>query len=428
MIPSNALAKLDVVVIGSGMVGIATALELQTRGKTVAVVDPGDPLGRASYGNSGVISRAIFLPMSGPEVWRNLPSYALNRSNGLHLRYRDINEIAPWGVDFLKFCTMSSLRAGVKALDSLLVQAKSVHLELAQELGTLSWLRDTGWLRVYKDQSSVGAIERDCGFFREYGVPHEVLNQAQIQDLEPQLKQNFEHAIFLTDATVLPQPGRLVERAREAFIERGGHVLQGSATQLYQESDNVVVVVNNNKQIARQAVVAAGVRSRTLARQLGYRVPMIAGRGYHVHFPLVGGDSFKRSITNVSGGYGIGPEPGGVRLVTGIELGNPDGVPNYQQITRVINDFSALMNLSKVPEQVMPAAGNVWLGSRPMTSDGLPVLGQAPKHNRIFFAFGHSHIGLATGPITGKLIAQLASGESPSVSLSPFGIQRFRGN
>jgi D-amino-acid dehydrogenase len=126
-----------------------------------------------------------------------------------------------------------------------------------------------------------------------------------------------------------------------------------------------------------------------------------------------------RPVFDVAGGYVMSPMQGTIRVLSGVELGRPDDPPNHAQIDAVVADARQSLPLDPSP------AHKVWMGSRPSTPDGLPVIGAAPRHPRVFLAFGHGHIGFANGPVTGLAVAQLITGEAPAFPLAPFSPARF---
>jgi|GEM_PF-6603080 len=216
-----------------------------------------------------------------------------------------------------------------------------------------------------------------------------------------------------------------------------GAGMVGAATAFeLQKRGKTVIVIDPNNAWGRASYGNSGSLPalsccRCPARRFGaiwQPTPLIAPMDYVsvIRMPPAGEVPFQRSITNVSMGYGFGPEPGGARLVTGIELCQPEAAPNYLQIRRAVADFKQVMGKQADSFQLMENERQVWHGARPMTSDGLPVMGRAPQHHRIFFAFGHSHLGLASGPITGELIAQQINQEPTAISLAPFSIGRFQ--
>jgi len=256
--------SVDVAVIGAGMVGAATAFELQKRGKTVIVIDPNNAWGRASYGNSGVITRSILLPMSSPAVWSHLAAYAFNRTNGLRIRYQDATALMPWAVRFLRVANQGAFTAAVSDLDSLLSLAPAKHIELAKALDTSSWLRHTGWIRAHLHQKTLPAVQAESALFEQYGIAHELLKQSDINALEPSLQNHFAHGIYFPDAMVLPKPGRLVERVIDCIKQRGAHLVEGKADWIRQCSDGVEIGVQQETIRANTAVISAGVAKAKL--------------------------------------------------------------------------------------------------------------------------------------------------------------------
>ncbi len=170
-------------------------------------------------------------------------------------------------------------------------------------------------------------------------------------------------------------------------------------------------------------MIAAGVASGALTEKLGYRFAVAAERGYHRHYKLHP-DSPPLSCPVLDTGAAsiIAPMgPDRVRVLSGVELNARHAPPNHAQIEAASREASETLRLGG------PIDNEPWLGSRPATPDGMPVIGLAPQHKGLIFAFGHGHIGLSTGPITGEIVADLATGRSPAVPIAPFAPQRLLG-
>lgn len=412
----------DTVVIGGGIVGISTALELQNRGHQVTVIDPCQPLRRASYGNAGVISPGSILPMAGPGLWRALPRYLSNRDPALRIRWRNLWALSTWGVQFMGAANAAARQRTVDSLNPLVALAASHHQKLASDLETSDWLQARGWLRLYRAPSSVGVTQAECQLLDQYGIETHRLNAAQISDLEPALKRRFDHGVFLPQALSIENPGRLVERAWTIFHKRGGHSLEATATVIEPRHNSVEVVTARGSVHAKHVVLSAGAWSRSLAHKLGYRVPLIGERGYHIHCLAANGAHLNRPINDVNGGYVVAPAGDQVRILTGVELALPDQAPRYDQMQDILRDAASTLPL---PHAVLDTA-STWMGSRPSTPDGLPVLGRARFHDRVVFAFGHGHIGFSTGPVTGRLIADVITNQPLPIALAAFDAMRFQ--
>jgi D-amino-acid dehydrogenase len=409
----------DVVIIGGGIVGLSSALELQERGKSVVIVDPDDARGRASFGNAGVLSRGSIFPVAGPGVLGKLPRYALGRDIAVRVRLAAFPEFAGWLPGFLRSANEAAWRRAAAALNPLVAAGYDRHIALAERVGARAMIKRNGYMRLYRhaDGIAASALERDV--LSQHGVRVEHLDENAIYDLEPHLARRFKSGLLFADTGSVESPGDLVEAYRTAFAARGGVVVKGHAEELAEGADTVTVRTGADSVTAAIAVLAAGAWSARFARKLGYRIPLAAERGYHLHLRPRGNAVLNRPVFDVVGGYVMSPMGGTVRVLSGVELARPDDTPDLRQIETVVADACRSMPLDPLPDH------SVWMGSRPSTPDGLPVIGFAARHQRLLFAFGHGHIGFANGPITGQIVAQLIGGETPAVPIAAFSPQRF---
>lgn len=408
----------DVAVIGGGMVGVATALEMVDRGLSVALIDPADPRGRASFGNAGVISRGSVLPMAGPAIWGKLARYLRNVDPALHVRYGALPSLLPWGIAFLKSCNEDSVRRTARALDTLCAHSWSEHLRRAEELGFANRYVRRGWLKLYRSEEAFAGSALERRMLAENGITTEILDGDEIAKAEPALKRRFARALQVPDTGSVDNPGAVVEAYTQAFVARGGHIIAGKVLALSDDGEQVSVQHEAGHLIARQAVVAAGARADQLLRPLGYRFPLAAERGYHRHFRVTGA-TLTRPIYDTGGSYILAPMGDTVRLTSGVELARPDDPPNYSQIETILPDARRSLEFGE------PVEAEAWHGSRPSSPDGLPVIGRLPRHPNIIVAFGHGHIGLSTGPITGRVVADIAGQRQPPIPIAPFAPERY---
>lgn len=411
--------KYDIAIIGGGIVGLSCALEAQVRGLTVAVVDEGNRTARASYGNAGVISRGSILPIGSPETWRKLPRYLLGRDAGMRVRHLDLPQHLPWIGRFLAACNKASWRAAAEALNPFVGGALDAHLRLARLVDSLHLIRRNGWLKLYRSPNAFTTTTLEREILATAGVRTQVLAGDAIQALEPALERQFSHALFFPDTASVDDPAALVDCYRAHVIANSGSIVTGRAVEIACDGNGVVVQLSSGQPPVRAgfAVIAAGIGSHLLARTLGYRIPLAAERGYHQDFDELG-LKLSRPVFDVGGGYVISPMNRAVRVLTGTELAAAHSSANYSQIKRAVVQARHTIALGS-------PVGSPWLGSRPSTPDGLPVIGWAPRHRRIAFAFGHGHIGLSTGPITGGIVADLITGRPPAIEQTAFRPERW---
>jgi len=413
--------RFDVVVVGGGIVGLSVALEVQSHGLSAAIVDPGVVTGRASYGNAGVLSRGSIFPMAAPGIRSRLPRYALGRDIAVRARLRSLPHLLPWLARFLVAAEEGAWRRAAAALDPMVAQAFDRHVAMAELVGGRHLIRRNGWLRLYRNAEGLAGSRLEREVLAQQRVSFHCLDEHEIRQLEPHLAHRFTHGIFFPDTGSVESPGELVELYRAAAEARGAAFVAGAADAIIEAEGGMAIRAGNRRIEGRHVVLAAGARSATLAATLGYRFPLAAERGYHRHFELPDGVELRRPVYDAAGGYVLSPMNGKVRLLSGVELARPDDPPDHVQIEAVEPDARRTLAFTQ------PVEDAPWLGSRPSTPDGLPVIGRAARHPRLVFAFGHGHIGFANGPATGAIVASLVASQKPPLPVEAFSPARFGG-
>lgn len=411
----------DVAVIGGGMVGLASAIALRERGLDVVLLDPGEARARTSFGNAGVISRGSILPMAGPALWGKLPAYLRNADRALRLRYTHLPRVLPWTVHFLAAARTSAWRRAAGALLPLTSAAYTEHERLAARAGTTHLLKRTGWIKAYRTDEAFAAAALERAILAEHGVAMDLLDGPGLRDLEPALVRPFARAMLLPETGSVGDPGALVEACAALFAGLGGRTIRAATRGLAPEAEGWRIDVEAGPVFARQVVLAAGAASADIARPLGYRFAFAAERGYHRHYALhPDSPPLTRPILDTGAGSILAPMgEARVRVLSGVELDARDAPPDHTQIEAAAREAMGTLRLGG------PLDNQPWLGARPSTPDGLPVIGRAPRHPGLIFAFGHGHIGLSTGPVTGQIVADLATGRPPRLPLEPFAPERL---
>src|SRR5665213_733932 len=170
---------------------------------------------------------------------------------------------------------------------------------------------------------------------------------------------------------------------------------------------------------AREAVVALGPWSDLVFRPLGDAIPLAVKRGYHLHLAPGGNAVLNHPVLDTDNGYLLAPMNRGIRLTTGVEFARRDAPATPIQVERALPKARALFPLGDAID------AQPWKGARPCLPDMLPVIGRAPRHPGLWFDFGHQHHGLTLGPVTGRLLAEMMTGETPFADPAPFAAERF---
>jgi D-amino-acid dehydrogenase len=413
--------KADVLVLGAGMVGVSAALHLQKRGRDVILVERNDLAGEeTSFGNAGLIECASVFPYMFPRDFGQILQYAMNNAPQMRYQFSDLPTFLPWLVRY--FLASSRDRTQHSAMAELPLIRRSLieHEALMAEAGVPELLRRTGWLKLFRSDATLADAVRDFERAKAYGgIAGEVLDSNAIALREPNLTGEFAGAIYLPAPGFVPDPGGLAKAYAALFKRKGGRFLVGDARTLGQDAGRWRVAGSDGAAVAREVVVALGPWSDLVFRPLGYSIPLGVKRGYHLHLAPRGNAVLHHPVLDSDLGYLLAPMSRGIRLTTGVEFARRDAPPTPVQLRRALPRAHELFPLGDALE------AKPWMGARPCLPDMLPVIGKAPRHAGLWFDFGHQHHGLTLGPATGRLLAEMMTGETPFADPSPFAAERF---
>jgi D-amino-acid dehydrogenase len=293
------------------------------------------------------------------------------------------------------------------------------HEALIAEAKVPDLLRRTGWIKLFRSDATLENAVRDFERAKHYGVAGEVLDSKAIAAREPNLTGEFAGAVYFPAPGFVPDPGALAKAYAALFQRKGGRFVVGDARTLEQVAGGWRVAAATGAAIAREVVVALGPWSDLVFRPLGYPIPLGVKRGYHLHLAPRGNAVLHHPVLDSDLGYLLAPMNRGIRLTTGVEFARRDALPTPIQLQRALPRAHALFPLGD------PVDAKPWMGARPCLPDMLPVIGKAPRHAGLWFDFGHQHHGLTLGPATGRLLAEMMTGETPFADPRPFAAERF---
>ena len=409
-----------IAVIGAGMVGTCCALYLQNEGFAVTLLDRGDPGEGASRGNLGGFGIASCPPAAMPGVLAKVPGMLFDADAPLKLRLGHAARALPWLFRFVSNARRDRVEANAAARQSLLDRTHEGIDPLVAEAGARHLMSQTGLMFTFENEGAFQGAAYAFDLRRRNGVRLDLLNGNEARQVQPALSRNVVRAYRVSNFSHTFDPLRLVQALADLYRRRGGAVLRREVRG-FEVGPNGVRAVrtgDGGDLPVERVVVAAGVWSRRLAAQLGSNVPLEAERGYHVMF---NGTDVKMNggIISVDRHIAVTPMLDGIRAGGIAEFAAPEAAP----------DFANARLVRRHAEALFPALGSErlteWMGPRPSHPDSKPVIGRAPHHPNAWFAFGHDHLGLTMGGITGKLISELVAGKAPSVDLAPFRPDRF---
>ena len=413
-------ARIDAIVLGAGIVGVCVALHLQRRGRSVALVDRRGVAEETSYGNAGLIQREGVYPYGFPHDFGALVRYSFNRTIDAHYHPSALLTLAPFLWKYWHHSRPARHEKIAHVYAKLIEHCVSEHDALAAEAGAGSFFRREGWMKVFRTERERDLRYAEAERWRgEYGLNFRTLDREALQREEPHLAPLLVGALHWTDPTSVDDPHGLASAYLALFESRGGRFLQGNAGSLAQDGAGWTVRTGDGDLEARDAVIALGPWADALTRALGYDLPLAVKRGYHMHYRAAGHARLNHPVLDHERGYFLAPMRRGIRLTTGAEFARRDAIKTPVQLGRA----------EPIARDLFPLAERLdtepWLGARPCTPDMLPIIGPAPRHPGLWFAFGHAHHGLTLGPVTGRLVADLVTGEAPFVDPAPYRVDRF---
>lgn len=416
----------QVVVIGAGIVGAATAVELLRDGHRVTILEPGEPGGEqaASYGNGTLLNPSSVIPMSSPGIWRKVPRWLADPLGPLAIRWRYLPRLLPWLMRFLRAgATEARVAATARALRPLLLNAPELHRRLAEEAGVGELITRPGVLFVFPARAEFEADGLAWRLRRENGVRWLELSEDELRQREPALDRRYTFGVLVEENGQCGDPGAYVGALVRHAVAQGATLRRVRALGFRIEGQRLRAVRTEEGDIAADAaVIAAGAWSRVLAAAAGDHVPLETERGYHAvitnpgiapRYPVMPSDGKMACVMT----------PQGLRLAGQVELAGLDAAPNWRR-AEVLRDFARRVFPQLSPE-LPETRVKVWMGHRPSTPDGLPCVGPASACPDIIHAFGHGHVGLTAGAATARLVADLINGKPPGIDIAPYAAQRF---
>ncbi|CAN5152896.1 FAD-binding oxidoreductase [soil metagenome] len=412
----------DTIVLGAGIVGISVALHLQKAGRSVLLVDQREPGEETSYGNAGLIQREGVYPYGFPHDFGALIRYAMNNTIDAHYHWSAIPKLAPFLWSYWMHSRASQHEAIARKYATLIEHCVSEHDALAEEAGATGLLRRKGWMKVFRTAAQQDErLAEAARWNRDFGLNYKPLDKATLKAEEPHLDHDsLIGGLHWTDPVTVIDPLGLSKAYVARFEALGGRLALGDAATLTQQGAEWSVTLADGSTVkARDAVVALGPWADVLSRKLGYNLPLAVKRGYHMHYKAQGNAVLNHPVLDTERGYFLAPMQQGIRLTTGAEFADRDAAPTPVQLARAEPIARTLFPLG---DRIDPEP---WLGRRPCTPDMMPIIGPAPKHKGLWFSFGHAHHGLTLAAVTGRMIAEMVTGQKVFVDPTPFAPSRF---
>jgi len=410
----------DVLIIGGGVIGVCSAYYLAQMGWTVTLLEKAEICAGCSYGNAGLVVPSHSIPLAAPGVLGKALKWMLNPESPFYIRPRLSPELISWLWRFRGACTTAHVRRALPVLRDLSYASLVLLKELAAIEGFHFGYRQNGVLAVFRTETGYEQGAREARLLEEAGIPAKHLNASEVRSIEPGLRPEVSGGVYFPDdAHLIPDA---FVRGLARIAERKGVRIRTSTEVLGLRTRGrriVAVETTEGHFQCDEVVLAAGSWSSEIARGLRLDLPIQPAKGYSVTFRRPPNSP---TVPLLLGEAKVGVTPMGetLRFAGTLELAGLDLSINRRRLDAMIR--SAALYLASTQDL---AVMETWRGLRPCTPDGLPLIGRLERVENLIVATGHAMVGVSLGPITGKLVAQLASDEEPMVDISLLRPDRF---
>ena len=409
-----------IIILGGGVIGVCAAYYLAQQGAQVTLIEKGEIAAGCSYGNAGWVVPSHSIPLATPDAVKNGLKWMFDPVSPFYIKPRLDLDLLRWLLKFAQAANRTQISKAIPILRDLNMASRYLFDGLSTQAGMSFDYHQQGILMLFRTVAGFEGGTHEVHELHAFDQRAYVLSQAQTRQMEPMVHPDVVGSVHFPDDAHLDPAifvRQMAEQARLLGADVKTHI---TVTGLNIEAGKVIGVETSVGPIrAEQLVVALGSWSPQLVQQLQINIPVQAGKGYSITvkrpqrcpgIPL--GFAEARVVTSTLSHT--------LRLAGTMELSGIDLGINQARLQAILAAPKRyLQDLG--PLEIIEA----WAGLRPCAPDGLPIIGRTKKHSNVILATGHAMMGLSLGPITGKLIAQIAGNSMPEIDISMLSPDRF---
>ncbi len=431
-----AIQKVDVLVIGGGVVGASVANELQASGRNVTLIERGQPGQACSYANAGWLTPCFAMPLPQPGMFWKSVGWLLDSNSPLYIQPQVNPTLFRWMWQFLRAMNQKRMMESVAVLTAISTFSLDYYRQLSTRTKRKMGFDTHGLLMVSATKAGLGAANLEMQLMNQRGIAGRWLEQEELLKFEPSLKPIVQGGVYFPDeAQANPYEATLA--IMDEFVERGGRMISMTEAFDFDVRDGRIARIHTTQGDfeADLVVLASGSWSNEIAKKLDLAIPILGGKGYSMsvdmkqnkpHHPIM---IIERKIA-------ITPFEHSVRLAGTLELVDQDFSISPNRVRGIHRGAQEYLHFDKPSEAGKNETGSaplydlssvrdVWRGLRPCTPDGVPVIGPSTKLRNLFYCAGHQLLGFQSAPGSGRLAADLIIGRTPLTDPWPFRADRF---
>lgn len=419
--PDAPPAAAEAVVVGAGAVGLSIAYELAGRGLETTVVERGTVGVGTSSGNAGFVVPSHVIPVAEPGMFAAALRSMLSGKGPVTVRSPLRPGLWRWAAAFLRNCRPQAVEAAAPALAALGNLSAGLFREWLDGEGMECAYEPNGLLNVFGGPREFDEGRRRAEREAQFGVPIQILDGERAREMEPALNGSVTGAVFYPDDAGL-DPGRFMAGLAAAAARRGVRIVSNAEVLGAETGGGKVrrLITTRGEIRARETVLAAGAWTPQLAARFGGRLPIQPAKGYSVTVRRPRRGPRRRMLLGEKY-VAVAPMGDLLRMSGWFELGRLDPRLPPSRLAQV--ERNARSRLEMDPDLRVTQR---WAGFRPVTPDGVPIIGRAPGWSNLTYAAGHALLGLSLAPATGRLVAQVICGETTEIDIGPCSPERFQ--
>jgi len=410
------------VIIGGGAIGLCCAYYLRERGIDVTLLDKSEIGHGCSLHNAGYIAPSHFIPLAHPGVITQGLRWLLDPESPFYIKPRLNAELISWVWQFKKSSTRQHVERSMGLLRDLGQESLRLFEELAGLDGIGFELVKKGLLMLSITEKGRSGLCEEVELAHQLGIRAEILSAADLQVLEPGVRFRATGAIYFPDDAHIA-PARFVEAIRSVIAHRGVQIKTDTEVVGFETGNGAVRAVQTTRgKIGGDLfVLAGGAWSPALVRDLAITLPLQAGKGYSITYEQ---PASKPSIPMIltEARVAITPFGDSLRFAGTMEMAGLDLSITQRRVNAILNAVPRYI------EGLVPGTrhqASIWGGLRPVTPDGLPYIGRFRRFHNLVAATGHAMVGITLATVTGRLVAEIATGAATSLDIRALHPDRF---
>ncbi len=413
--------KKDAIIIGGGAVGLCCAYSLSKEGFTVEILEKSDVGAGSSLHNAGYVAPSHFIPLASPGIIAKGLRWMLNPESPFYIKPRFDLELFSWLWKFRAASTQAHVDRSKGLLRDLCLGSVPLYDEISRLNGTSFFYEKRGIMMAFRTEKGRASNLEEAAIAGDIGVHARVMDKDEIASLDPNLQfRGLGGVLYDQDCHIDPE--QFLKRL-SAYLEKNGVAIhRGEEVKSFEKKKGSVtgVITSKGRHEADVFVLASGAWTPGMVRDLHISIPIQPAKGYSITIPSDKHPSIPLILTESK--VAVTPLGNRMRFAGTLELAGISHTINQRRVNAILKAVPLYMGGF---DNIDLGTATIWGGMRPCTPDGLPYVGRFQRYNNLIAATGHAMLGITLAPITGKLVAEIATEKKPTIDVAMLNPERY---